>query len=109
TPSVAPVPRHYVNSSEVADQPAGAADCGGSAGSGFALSVAEGAHGSPTPLTAVQVFVATGGVTGYGTPATEWTIVPGDGRATALAPGIALEVTQLDDRSWLVLSGEHCG
>ncbi|QNK81634.1 hypothetical protein [Nakamurella sp. PAMC28650] len=81
--------------------------------SGFALSLAAGTRGSADPLTAARTFLREGGVSGFGTSTSRWTLhtraalVPGS--ATVTEGSVSLHATQLPDKTWVIDSGERCG
>jgi hypothetical protein len=89
-----------------------AADCAGYS-KGFAISVAAGFTGAPTPLTAVREFIARASVAGF-TPGPDavWTLDGQSGQsdaATLRSGQLRLHAVRLANKNWAVDSGESCG
>jgi hypothetical protein len=79
-------------------------------GAGFAVSRAIGGHGAPTPIAAAHDFALHGGVPGYGTPISVWTVTAhGQGEATLVSGKISLHALQMRDGTWWIDSGKRCG
>lgn len=75
----------------------------GSAGMGFAASIAGDAHGYSSPQAAADH-------SGYGNPHAAWQVVARDHDSALLQqPSVYLHVIRLKDGSWLVDSGGSCG
>lgn len=87
--------------------PASATTSACPSGSGFALSLAPGTGGQPTPVRAAEWFAHHGGVQGI--PDAGWHEVSrGNGGAVVASGAVRLHVIQGADREWQVDSGERC-
>lgn len=82
--------------------------CGGEM-SGFSASIAAGQSGAPTPMMALQVFLAAPYELGYGAALDLWHVKARSADSvTYSARAASVTITQLTDRTWIVISGETC-
>jgi hypothetical protein len=75
----------------------------------FSASIALGITGAPTPVKAGESFVLHGSVPGYGDASSRWQITGHDAHGVTLTAGpVRLHALQLQDKTWVVDSGERC-
>ncbi len=82
--------------------------CGGEM-SGFSASIAAGQSGAPTPIMALQVFLAAPYELGYSAALELWHVKARSvDSVTYSARAASVTITELTDRTWIVISGETC-
>jgi hypothetical protein len=82
--------------------------CGGEM-SGFSASIAVGQSGAPTPMTALRVFLAAPFEPGYNAAPDLWQLKARSvDSVTYSARAASVTITELTDRTWIVISGETC-
>ncbi|MDQ2738568.1 MAG: hypothetical protein M3Y35_08150 [Actinomycetota bacterium] len=77
--------------------------------SGFSASIAVGQSGAPTPMMALQVFLAAPYEPGYNAALDLWHVKARSvDSVTYSARAASVTITELTDRTWIVISGETC-
>jgi len=99
-------PPSYINESEVAEPSHSPPPCPGNIGSGFSISIIDGAQGYDTPQAAIDAFVADHH--DYDTGAAKWRIVYDGFSMTATSGQVSLDILGLPNANWIVDAGERC-
>jgi len=105
-PGVTMTTPSYINGSELAEPSHSPPPCEGNSGSGFSVSIVDGAEGYATPQAAIDAFVADH--QDYDTGATMWHIVYDGLEMTATSGRVSLDILGLPNANWIVDAGERC-